>query len=187
MSQMVRYTRYLVLSVLYALAVLTVAYMLKVEAMPYLALGLAVLSTGYTYFLFRLNQTNFSLLAGLALATEALLLVAWGNSGFELPWIVLGLGLLAIMLGNQSIRTSRLIASAVQESGPEEPLFRAVSLRGLLRVVYFMGLVMLVSLIVLVVSLNASIGTLTIPIAGAVILVILVALTLLATTRYRTG
>jgi uncharacterized membrane protein len=187
MSQVVRYTLYLALSILYALAALTLAYMLDVEAMPYLALGLAVLSTGYTYFLFRLNQTNFSLLAGIALATQALLLVAWGNSGFELPWIVLGLGLLAIMLGNQSIRTSRLIASAVQESGPEEPSFRAVSLRGLLRIVYFVGLVMLVSLIVLVVSLNASIGTLTIPMAGAVILVILVALTLLATTRYRTG
>jgi hypothetical protein len=44
---------------------------------------------------------------------------------------------------------------------------------------------MLVSLIVLVVSLNASIGRLTIPMAALCILIVLAALTLLATTRHR--
>jgi uncharacterized membrane protein YqjE len=187
MSRLMRHSRYVSSVILYALAVITLASIYGQDILLFVMLGLTALAIGYTYFLFRSSLLYFTCLAGASIALEAILVVAAGTEGFELPWVVLGFGLLAILMGNHSIRTLGLMGRALKEVGDEEKMFHSVALRGFLRIVYFVGLVMLVSLIVLVVSLNASIGRLTIPMAALCILIVLAALTLLATTRHRTA
>jgi hypothetical protein len=177
---------YLCMAVMYAGAIATLASVYGLVPLAYLTLLLMGLAVGFTYSLLRSEKPYFTLFAGVAIALEDLILGATGDRGFELLWIVLGFGLLAILIGNHAIRTMELIRTTPMAPGPEEDLFYPAALRGLLRIIYFIGLVMLVSLITLIVSLNASIGILTIPLAAVCILALLAALTLLATTRHRT-
>jgi hypothetical protein len=176
---------YLACAILYALSVLTLLSMGMTALTAYSAVALAALAFGYSYSLRRGSTGLFSFLSGSSIAAEILLLVGSEVGGFALPWGVLGLGLFAILVGNHTIRAKGRFSARTGRPGTEERMFRETAKRGYMRIAYFVGLVMFLSLVVLVVSLNASIGMLNVPIAGLSMLLILLSLALLATSRHR--
>jgi len=186
MSLILRNGGYLACAILYGLSLVTLLSLELSATTAYLAIALAALALGYSYSLRRGSIAPFSFLAGCSIVAEALVSADGTEGSFALPWAVLGLGLLALLMGNHTIRTKGIM-TRTGRPGTEEGVFLEMAVRGYLRIVYFVGLVMFLSLIVLVVSLNASVGMLSVPIAGLSILIILVSLALLATSRHRTS
>ena len=159
-----------------------------------------------------INDANFGLIALLAvvlLAASALLLIRGEGRWFAvttgglllleptlivlastLPplvsWGVFGMDLAALLIGMQYCDYKAMLELSGAEMPGSESFFILGLGKGLLRVVAMVTAVMVVSLIILVLSLNASLGALPLTLAGVCALLALVSLTVLALAR-RTG
>lgn len=173
-----------VLVVLYALALGPLLYAWSAPEIAWLAGAAAALAVGYTLSLRAGDMAWFSALAGASVLLGILALTFLTAASFAALWAELGAGLAAILVANHLTRASALLPS-VGDAVPEaEAKFRAASRSGVLRVVYFVGLVMVISVLVLLLSLNLSLGSMNIAGMAIAILVIMIALAILASLRH---
>jgi hypothetical protein len=106
---------------------------------------------------------------------------------FTWPWTMLGLGIAAIMIGNHTCRSASMLTAGGTSESEMENEFRRVAIRGYLRILLFIGLVWIVSLFILLISLNAAIGTIPSWLMAVLALLAMVALALLALARRTEG
>ncbi len=143
--------------------------------------GILLIMSGY--LLLRNWWDWFTITSGV-LTVVATTGIALGNgNGFIWPWSILGLGLAAIMVGNHTCRSTSVLLGEGTSEGAMEGEFRRVAIKGYLRILQFLGLVWIISLLILLISLNAAIGTVPSWLMAILALLAMVALALLALAR----
>jgi hypothetical protein len=125
----------------------------------------------------------FTVVAGLEVLVGVTVLALDPDNGFVWPWAMLGLGMAAIMTGNHTCRSAYVLSTNGASGSAMEADFRRTAIRGYLRILIFIGLVWLVSLFILLVSLNAAIGTVPFWLMASLALLAMVALTFLALAK----
>ena len=146
---------------------------------------MAMLGVAYTLAMLRGTSALFSLASGTMVVLACVLLVASSDAHFILSWAALGVGLTAILVGLQYRRSAELLGPS-RTTREEEATFLRAARAGFLRILVFMGLVMLCSLLLLLFSLNLAIGGLPIWAMAALALLAMVGLGVLAITRHPT-
>lgn len=144
---------------------------------------MAMLAVAYSLALLRGSSMQFSLAAGTMVVLTCVLLVASSDAHFVLSWAALGAGLTAILVGIQCCHFYRLLGTSRTKQEGEERFQRATRI-GLIRILVFMGLVMLCSLLLLLFSLNLALGGLPIWAMAGLALVVMVGLGMLAINRH---
>jgi hypothetical protein len=125
----------------------------------------------------------FTVVAGLQVLVGVMVLALDPDNSFVWPWAVLGVGLTAVMTGNHTCRSAYVLSAGPSSKSALEIGFRRAALRGYLRILLFIGLVWLVSLFILLISLNAAIGTIPFWLMAFLALLAMVALTFLALAK----
>jgi hypothetical protein len=151
-----------------------------------LALGAlnALLAALYGWALVRDRQTEFSLGAGASLVLNTSAIVLLAGEGLAAPWAAFGVGLVALMSGNHTCRSADVLEVKRHDGAGTEEVFYVAARRGYLRILLFVGLVMLVSLFLLLLSLNAQLGAMPSWAFAALALAAMVALAILARVRH---
>jgi hypothetical protein len=149
----------------------------------YLAGSMILLLMISGYLLYRNWWDWFTIASGLLVFVGVTAIAINPGNGFTWPWAMLGLGMAAIMSGNHTCRSSSIFTVGGASKGAMEAEFRRVAIRGYLRILLFVGLVWMVSLFILLISLNAAIGTIPSWLMAVLALLAMVALALLALAR----
>jgi hypothetical protein len=144
---------------------------------------MAMLGVAYTSAMLRGTSALFSLASGTTVVLACVLLVASSDAHFILSWAALGVGLTAILVGLQYRRSAELLGPP-RTTREEEAAFLRAARAGFLRILVFMGLVMLCSLLLLLFSLNLALGGLPIWAMAALALLAMVGLGILAINRH---
>ena len=151
-----------------------------------IALLSVILLAASAFLLTRGEGRWFAVTAGGLLLLEPTLIVLASTLPPLASWGVFGMDLAAILIGVQSCDYRPMLELSGAEMPRSESFFILGLGKELLCVVALVTAVMVVSLIILVLSLNASLGTLPLTLAGVCALLALVSLTALALAR-RTG
>lgn len=157
------------------------------ESLFPMAIAQAVLLALTSFLLFRNSYDLFVIVAGLEVLVGVAAVALNPDNGFAWPWAMLGLGMAAIMTGTHTCRSSSILAFNNPPEGDIEAEFRRVAIRGYLRILIFIGLVWMVSLFILLISLNAAIGSIPSWLMTVLALLAMVALALLALARRTEG
>ena len=184
MKQLIRRAKMAALASLYALSIGTLVVIHDDQLLLWIAGLLILLAIGYTLLLRTNDVPFFSIFAGVSILLEVMAVVLLSSYPFALSWILLGVGLCAIMIGNHTSRSSAMLQTSSKSTEGEKVFYHA-ALHGILRIIYLVGLVMVISLVVLLFSLNVRIGALTISIMAICVVLILASLTVLASMRHR--
>lgn len=152
-----------------------------------LAIAQAILLALASFLLFRNWCDLFAIAAGLEVLVGVVALALNPDNGFAWPWAMLGLGLAAIMAGTHTCRSFSVLAFNNTSEDEMEAEFRRVALRGYLRILTFIGLVWLISLFILLISVNAALGPLPSWLMTVLALLVMVSLALLALARRTEG
>lgn len=125
-------------------------------------------------------RTAFSVFAGAQMVFQSSSCVLIADLGFAGAWCVLGIGLACLLVGDQALLSSRLyiLVSGSQLSSNDVV---SATMRSFLRILYFVALVMVCSLLVLFLILAMDVGTLTLPLLLIFGLLIMISLYYLAT------
>jgi hypothetical protein len=139
------------------------------------------------FLLYRNWWDWFTITSGLLVVIGVMSTALGPYTGYLWPWAMLGSGLAAIMCGNHTCRSASILTAGGTSKGPMEGEFRRVAVRGYLRILLFVGLVWIVSMFILLVSLNAETGALPSWLMAVLALIAMVALALLALARRTEG
>ena len=126
------------------------------------------------------SRASFSIITGTQLVFQCCSCVLGTNLGFVGAWLVLGTGLACLLIGDQVILSSHLYVM-VSESGLSSKDVVSATMRSFWRILFFMAMVMVCSLLVLFLILAMDIGSLTLPFLLVSGLVVMVSLYYLAT------
>lgn len=183
MSRFLLLARYSALIALYCVSVSPLPFYETWGTRLGLLILMAMLGIAYTLAMLRGTSALFSMASGAMVVLACVLLVASSDAHFIISWAALGVGLTAILVGLQYRRSVELLGPSRTTRG-EEAMFLRTARAGFLRILVFMGLVMLCSLLLLLFSLNLAIGGLPIWAMGALALLAMVGLGILAITRH---
>lgn len=184
MSGLMEGARLMVLALLVGLVVTTMLLVGSVPAVLVVGgLGIALTAAG-AWALWDGREMEFSLSAGASLVLNITAMVLYADQGYAVTWAAFGIGLATLMAGNHTCRSAEvlLVRRKVGEGG--ERSFHRAALRGYLRVVLFVGLVMIISLLLLLLSLNAAVGTMPSWAMAGLALMAMISLALLALVRH---
>lgn len=149
-----------------------------------MAMANAMLLVAYGWGLRNARQSLFSLAAGAALVLNVAALAYLSGLGLAGTWAGFGIGLVAIMAGNHTCRSREVLGVRREgRGGAEDALLRA-ALRGYLRILLFGVMVMAVSLFLLLLALNARLGSMPSWAFAALALAAMVAIAILARSRH---
>jgi hypothetical protein len=157
------------------------------ESLIPLALTQAILLALAIFLLFRNWCDLFAIAAGLQVLVGVVALALNPNNGFIWPWAMLGLGLAAIMAGIHTCRSFLVLTFNNTSEGGMDTEFRRVALHGYFRILTFIGLVWLISLFILLISMNAALGPLPYWLMAILALLVMVSLAWLALARRTEG
>lgn len=157
------------------------------ESLFPLASAQALLLTLAGFLLFRNWCDLFAIVAGLEVLVGVAALALKPDNGFAWPWAMLGLGMAAIMTGAHTCRSYSILAFNNPPEGDMEAEFRRVAIRGYLRILTFIGLVWMVSLFILLISLNAAVGSIPSWLMTVLALLAMVALALVTLAQRTEG
>jgi len=177
-------------AVIAALAVVELSSLLLVSPLGIvLPLGAAmtIFLVLASFMLYRNWWDWFTITSGLLVVVGVAAIALVPYTGYLWPWAMLGVGLGAIMCGNHTCRSASILTAGGADKGPMEDEFHRVAVRGYLRILLFIGLVWIVSMFILLISLNAEIGTLPSWLMAILALLAMVALALLALARQTEG
>ncbi len=132
------------------------------------------------------HRTAFSAFAGSQLVFQCCACVIGTGLGYAGAWSVLGLGLACLLIGDQALLSSRLYAR-VNESGLPSKGVISATVRSFWRILFFIALVMISSLLVLFLILAMDIGSLPLPLLLVAGLLAMVSLYFLSTRRNMAG
>lgn len=186
---MTRWTNWMATGALILLAsglLMTVLSVINDANFGLIALLAVVLLAASAVLLTRGEGRWFAITAGGLLLLEPALIVLASTLPPLASWGVFGMDLAALLIGVQSCDYRPMLELSGAEMPGSESFFILGLGKGLLRVAVLVTAVVVVSLIVLVLSLNASLGMLPLTLAGVCALLALVSLTVLALAR-RTG
>ena len=147
------------------------------------SLPLATASSVSAYYR---HRTSFTAFAGSQLVFQCCACVLATGLGYAGAWFVLGLGLACLLIGDQALLSSRLYAGT-HEGGLSSKGFLSATVRSFWRILVFMALVMISSLLVLFMILAMNVGSLPFPLLLIVGLLAMVCLYYLATRRTTAG
>ena len=132
------------------------------------------------------HRTSFSTFAGSQLVFQCCAFVLATGLGYAGAWSVLGLGLACILIGDQALLSGCLYEGASGRSLSSKGIIWA-TVRSFWRILFFMALVMIISLLVLFLILAMNMGSLPLPLLLFVGLLTMVCLYYLATRRATAG
>ena len=185
MSWLLLVARYSTLIALYCVSISPLPFYEALGTRLGLLILMAMLGVAYTLAMLRGTSALFTLASGTMVVLACVLLVASSDAHFILSWAALGVGLTAILVGLQYRRSAELLGPS-RTIREDEAAFLRAARAGFLRILVFMGLVMLCSLLLLLFSLNLAIGGLPIWAMAALALLAMVGLGVLAITRHPT-
>jgi hypothetical protein len=125
-------------------------------------------------------RTAFSVVAGGQLVFQCCSCVLGTGLGYFGAWTILGTGLTCLLIGDQVLSSSRLYVM-VSGSGLSSKEVISATTRSFWRILFFVAVVMVSSLLVLFLILALDIGSLTLPFLLASGLLVMVSLYYLAT------
>jgi hypothetical protein len=157
------------------------------EALLPLALAQTVFLALAGFLLYRNWWDWFTIVSGMLVLVGVTALALNPDNGFVWPWAMLGLGMAAIMAGNHTCRSASILSARGTSEGGMEAEFHRTAIRGYLRILIFIGLVWMVSLFILLISLNAVVGSIPSWVMAILALMAMVALALLALARRTEG
>jgi hypothetical protein len=131
-------------------------------------------------------RTVFSIVAGAQLVFQCCSGVLGTELGYAGAWIVLGTGLACLLIGDQVLLSSRLY-ERVSESGLSSKDVISATTRSFWRILFFMSLVMVSSLLVLFLILAMDVGSLSLPFLLVAGLLVMASLYYLATRGTMVG
>jgi hypothetical protein len=131
-------------------------------------------------------RTAFSIVAGSQLFLQCCGCVLGTELGYAGAWVVLGIGLACLLVGDQGIWSGRLYVG-VSESGLSSRDVVSATARSFWRILFFVAVVMVCSLLVLFLILVMDIGSLPLPYLLASGLLVMVSLYYLATRGTMSG
>jgi hypothetical protein len=148
-----------------------------------ISIPLAILSAVVAFLR---HRASFSLFSGLQLIFQCCACVLGTGLGYAGAWSALGLGLVCILIGNQALLSSQLYVG-VKESGLSSKGIVSATFRSFWRILFFMAIVMVSSLLVLFLILAMDIGSLTLPFLLVAGLLAMISLYYLATRGAMAG
>lgn len=125
-------------------------------------------------------RTTYSIVAGSQLVFQCCSCVLGTQLGYGGAWIVLGTGLASILIGDQVLLSSRLYMK-VSGSGLSSKEVISATTRSFWRILFFVAVVMVSSLLVLFLILAMDFGSLTLPFLLVSGLLVMISLYYLAT------
>ncbi|MCU0860931.1 MAG: hypothetical protein MUE65_01265 [Methanomassiliicoccales archaeon] len=152
-----------------------------------LAVANAALFAAYGWGLRNARQSLFSLAAGAALVMNVAALAYLSGLGLAGTWAGFGIGLVAIMAGDHTCRSRDVLGVRRDGRGETEDALQRAALRGYLRILLFGVMVMAVSLFLLLLALNAQLGSMPSWAFAALALAAMVAIAILARSRHAEG
>jgi hypothetical protein len=132
------------------------------------------------------QRIPFSLLAGSQLVFQCCACVLGTELGYAGAWSALGLGLVGILLGDQALLSGQLYVG-VNESNLSATAIVDATFHSFWRIVFFVAMVMVSSLLVLFLILAMDIGSLTLPFLLVAGLLVMISLYYLATRGAMAG
>ncbi|MDD1747756.1 MAG: hypothetical protein LUQ16_08340 [Methanomassiliicoccales archaeon] len=187
MSSFLTAARVAVLASLASVEIASLALAATMETMLPLAAAQTIFLVLAGFLLWRDRWDWFTIAAGLGVLVGVIALALDPDGGFVWPWAMLWLGMTAIMTGNHTCRSAYVLSASGAPGDAMESDFRRTAIRGYLRILVFTGLVWLVSLFVLLISLNAAIGDIPFWLMAFLALLAMVALTFLALAKRSAG
>jgi hypothetical protein len=131
-------------------------------------------------------RTAFSIVAGPQLVFQCCSCVLGTELGYAGAWIVLGTGLACLLIGDQVLQSSRLYESVSESRLSSKDVISATT-RSFWRILFFMTLVMVSSLLVLFLILAMDVGSLSLPFLLVAGLLVMASLYYLATRGTMVG